>query len=235
MAPVAFLHHLDPPVRGHAARVLRAAGLEIQEVHVMAGDELPDLDAVGGIVAFGGHESARDRHPPLAAEARLLRDAVEREVPVLGICLGGQLLARALGAPVRRAPRRTVAWSEIQPLPAAAEDPLFGGLPERPVVLHWNEDFFELPEGAVELTTRVGPGVEAFRAGTRAWGIQFHPEVEQPDIDTWYAWGERALAEAGVDEERARADDARHLPGQARLADALFGAFARVAARVAGG
>ena len=229
-ATVAFLHHLDPPVRGHAARVLEGAGMRLDERHVMAGDPLPDLDAVDGIVVFGGHESVRDvgRHPALAAEARLLREAVEREVPVLGICLGGQLLAHALGADVGRAPRRTVAWSEVEPLPAAADDPLFGGLPERPVVLHWNEDFFELPAGGVELTSRVGPGVEAFRAGSRAWGLQFHPEVEGADIETWYAWGERSLAEAGIDEAHARAADARHLPGQAVIADALFGAFVRV-------
>jgi GMP synthase-like glutamine amidotransferase len=149
-------------------------------------------------------------------------------VPVLGVCLGGQLLAHALGAPVRRAPRRIVTWLELAALPAAAADPLFSALGSPIAALHWNEDVFELPPGATELLTGAPFGVAAFRAGERAWGIQFHPEVDGPALDGWYADYGAWLGQAGVSEARARAADERHLPGQTRLADRLFGAFAGV-------
>src|SRR2546423_6389675 len=100
--PVACLHHLDDPVLGHAGAALVAAGFELDERNLLRGDPLPRPDDVAGIVAFGGCQSVReiDRYPYLVSEAELLREAVARGLPVFGICLGGQLLAHALGAPV---------------------------------------------------------------------------------------------------------------------------------------
>lgn len=232
-ATVACLHHLDRPVLGFAEAPLRAAGLAIDERDLPRSDPLPALDEVAGIVSFGGVQSVTEieRHPYLEAEAQLLREAVEREVPVLGVCLGGQLLAHALGAPVSRMPARMVGWWAIEPLPPAAEDPLVRELPEQPVALHWNEDCFELPDGGVELAARVGPGVEAFRVGSCAWGIQFHPEVDSPTLDHWYAEDFAHLS--GREEAAARAADAEHLAAQAALGRSLFGAFAGAVARAA--
>ena len=96
--------------------------------------------------------------------------------------------------------------------------------------LHWNEDSFDLPPGAVELLTRHGDGVTAFRAGDRAWGVQFHPEADAAALEGWYRRYGAWLAEAGVTEAEARAADAEHLPGQAQRAEWLFGAFGRVVA-----
>jgi GMP synthase (glutamine-hydrolysing) len=170
----------------------------------------------------------------LTAEAALLGDAVERGVPVLGVCLGAQLLAHALGSRVFRLPRRMIAWTPIEPLPGAAGDPVVGALPAGAMALNWNEDGFELPDGAVELLRRPGLTVQAFRFGDCAWGVQFHPEVHPEGLDGWYEAGYAELPEAGVTEQEARAADSLHLPGQPALADALFGGFARVvAARVA--
>ena len=98
------------------------------------------------------------------------------------------------------------------------------------MALHWNEDGFEPPPGAVELLRRPAGGtVEAFRYGPCAWGVQFHPEVDPASLDggTTTHW---ELDEAGVTEEEARAADARYLPGQPALSGALFGGFARVVA-----
>jgi GMP synthase (glutamine-hydrolysing) len=234
VATLACVHHLEQPFLGLAEAPLRRAGVTIDERHLARGDALPRLEEVAGIISFGGGQSVLDvgREPALRAEAELLRDAVDAGVPVLGVCLGGQLLAHALGAPVRRAPRRTVAWVELTALPAAAEDPLFAALGSPVAALHWNEDVFALPPGATELLTGASPGVAAFRAGERAWGVQFHPEVDAPALDGWYARYGSWVREAGVSEARARAADARHLHGQAKTAELLFGGFARVAAAV---
>jgi GMP synthase-like glutamine amidotransferase len=232
MPVVACLHHLEQPFLGHAEGPLRAAGLALDERCLPAGDPLPDLSEVDGIVSFGGAQSAVDlgADPVLAAEADLLRSAVDRGVPVLGICLGGQVLARALGGTVVAARRRAVTWRELTPRDPG--DPLFGGHGTVPA-LHWNEDVFTLPPGAVEVLGAPEPeGVEAFRYGERAWGVQFHPEVDADALDGWYARYGDWLGQAGVDEHGARALDARWLDRQAQFSAQLFAAFAAQVSQV---
>src|SRR5207244_13207437 len=123
-------------------------------------------------------------------------------------------LARALGAPVRHA-RRTVAWRELRALRGAEDDPLVAALPQPVPALHWNEDVFELPPGAVELLGPRVDGVEAFRAGSCAYGLQFHPEVTARVLDGWYAAYGDWLGQAGVAEADARAAHARPDAAQA--------------------
>ena len=229
MATVACLHHLENPFTGHAGAVLEDAGIDLVDVDLRRGDPLPELDTVDGLLSYGGEQSVAEieRYPYLVAEADLLREAVERGVPLFGICLGGQLLAHALGGSVRAMSARSVAWKAIDALPAAADDVAFGSVPAGARALHWNEDSFEPPAGAVELLARVGEGCEAFRMGERAWGIQFHPEVTPEALDGWYRDDADWLAEAGVPESEARAEDERFLPGQRQLCDAIFGGFAQ--------
>ena len=232
-APVlGCLHHLEDAFTGYAGTAMRAAGVELDERFLREGDALPGLDEIDGILALGGEQSVRDieADPVLAAEAELLREAVARGVPVLGVCLGAQLLAHALGGRVSRLPQRLIRWTTIEPLPAAAGDPVVGALPAGAVALHWNEDGFEPPTGAVELLARPAGTSEAFRYGECAWGVQFHPEVDPAGLEGWYRAGLAELSEAGITEEDARAADERHLPSQPALSAALFGGFARVVA-----
>jgi len=237
VAPVvACLHHLEHRVLGVAGGVLRGAGVRLLEHDVRAGRALPDLGAVDGVLSLGGDESVREiaRLPALEEEARLLRTAVEAGVPVLGVCLGAQLLAHALGGAVAREPVRLVGWPEVRRLPGADGDPLFGALPETVRVLHWNEDGFTPPPGAVELLSRSGRGGEAFRVGERAWGVQFHPEADAATLDHWHRGWRHQVLDAGVDPVRAQEEDRRHLPAQRAVAEALFGGFAAVVRRHAG-
>jgi GMP synthase (glutamine-hydrolysing) len=232
-ATIACLHNLEVPFLGHAGAALRQAGAELDERFVREGDPLPAPGEVDGIVAFGGEQSVRaiGADPLLAAEGALLREAVEREVPVLGVCLGAQLLAHVLGGRVSRLPRRMIAWAPLAPLPAATDDPLLGATPPGAAALHWNEDGYEPPPGAVELLARPGTSAEAFRCGRCAWGVQFHAEVDEEALEHWYReWGATALPQAAVTEAGARTADAAHMPGQRALSDALFGGFARVVA-----
>jgi GMP synthase (glutamine-hydrolysing) len=229
-ARLACLHHLKQPFLGTAEGPLREAGLELHEYDLLGDAALPDLDDYDGILSFGGDQSVCeiDRHPDLLAEAELLREAHERELPVLGVCLGAQLLAHVLGGEVRKMQRRTLEWSELQLLPAAASDPVGRALPSPVYALHWNDDCFEPPTGAVELLARGGEGCEAFRVGAATWGVQFHPDANGAVLDSWYAADAEWLAAHPGLEAEARAADALHSSDQERLASAVFGAFAGV-------
>jgi GMP synthase (glutamine-hydrolysing) len=217
---LACLHHLEPPFLGAAEAPLGAARLTHHDR--LAGDPLPDLDAIDGLISFGGAQSVTEieRYPYLLEETVLLREAVERDVPVLGVCLGAQLLAHALGGSVRSLPRRAVVWVELARL---AQDEL---VPDPVWALHWNEDGIEPPPGATELLERGGLGCAAFRIGS-AWGIQFHADVDGAVLGRWYDDYGDWVEQAGVTVDDARAADAEHLPGQPQTAEAIFGGFVR--------
>ena len=235
MARLFVLHHLDKNFLGGAGDPLREAGLEIEERDLKHGDPLPEPGEADAILSLGGDQSVRDidKYDYLKAEVEFLREEAERGTPILGVCLGGQLLAHALGGTVDRLPQRIVDWVAVDKLPDADGDPVIGPLPDPVRALHWNEDGFTVPPGAVELLTRAAEGGEAFRWRDSAWGIQFHPEADGEILDGWYEdvdW----LAEAGVEEQTAREADRVHLPGQRATAEGIFGGFARyVASRTA--
>ena len=148
-------------------------------------------------------------------------------MPVLGICLGAQLLARAAGGEVHHS-GRSIEWRELLPTEDGKRDPLFGALPEPVPALHWNEDVIEPPPDAVELLARAGDGAEAFRVGGAAWGVQYHPDVDAEALDSWYDRYAAYIGEADVD--ALKAEDRRREPDQRRASQALFGAFARLVA-----
>jgi GMP synthase (glutamine-hydrolysing) len=154
------------------------------------------------IVPLGGNAHAweEDRHAFLSHERRLLAEAVDEGVPVLGICLGAQVLARALGAEGRDAGVHEAGWRRIVPTRAAERDPVLSHL-ERPAgSFQWHGDTFELPDGAELLASSASVANQAFRVGS-AWGVQFHAEVDYPTFSEWIANHRDACREYGIDEE----------------------------------
>jgi len=151
------------------------------------GDSLPaDGRGFAGVVSLGAATSVNDGGPAwLHDELRLLRRCVEDGTPVFGICFGAQTLAAALGARVWRGGAPEVGIETLRLTPAAAADPVFAGLPEAMPMFHWHGDSFDLPEGAVRLAGSDAYENQAFRAGTLAYGVQFHAEATAELVQGW--------------------------------------------------
>lgn len=171
---------------GHIAPVLESRGFAVDTVDLYRADAvLPDPAAARGLIFMGGPMSANDSLPFLEREIAILRAALDRRQPVLGICLGSQLLARAAGARVYRNPCKEIGWFDIRLTPAGAADPVLGGLGARRTVFHWHGETFDLPAGSEWLASSDACRHQAFRIGANAYGLQFHLEVTPEMIDDW--------------------------------------------------
>jgi GMP synthase (glutamine-hydrolysing) len=182
--PVLIVQHVDwegPHRVGDALGDLPSV-----RVSPLAGAELPAVGAVCGAVFMGGPMSVHDgrRFPALEREVKWLAEALERELPLLGVCLGAQLLARALGAGVR-AGEKELGWAPIEVFDP--HDPLVGGLAPATTVLHWHGEVFDAPPGAAVLARSAHSGAQAFRAGPCAWGTLFHAEADAALVERWLA------------------------------------------------
>jgi GMP synthase (glutamine-hydrolysing) len=168
------------------------AALDVRHARPLEGDALPAHEEVAGALVMGGpmNVDETDRHPGLAATRDWLAEAVRRGMPVLGICLGAQLLARALGAAVLPGERKEIGFHEVTVDDPA--DPILGGLAPNARVLHWHGDVFELPEGATHLASSALTVHQAFRRGN-AWGVLFHPEADVALVDRWMATPEMSV------------------------------------------
>jgi len=185
--PILVVNHLRGPETGLVDDALRGEGLSRVETNIFEDPLLPGLEEISGIVSLGGMMGVPDaeEYPFLTAELELLAQALAVETPILGLCLGAQLLARAAGGEVRRLDRLYVDWPELVVLPAGRGDPLCDRLPERTVVLEWHEDAIEAPAGAVVLAETAGPGCAIFRARPNAWGSQIHLELTPEMLSGW--------------------------------------------------
>lgn len=198
------LQHVAWEPSGLIAEEARARGARIETRRMDHGDAVPAIDEVAGIIAMGGPMGVRDVQslPFLAAEVALLRSAVERDLPVIGVCLGAQLLAAALGARVDKADSAEVGLGEVRLTGDGQRDPVLGEAGPAFPVVHWHEDTFEIPAGAVRLAESAPCRNQAFRAGRCAYAFQFHIEV---DAELAAAWAERLPPGVRLGEERRQA------------------------------
>jgi GMP synthase (glutamine-hydrolysing) len=230
------LEHVPHEGPARVGQALARAGLELDRRRLFAGAELPpSLDGIAALVVMGGPMSVEDvddpRYPFLRAELALLRAAVASDFPTLGICLGAQLLAaaagsrvypNAVGEPAR--PLREVGWGAVHFTRAPSEEPLLAGLDPAEIVLHWHGDTFELPPGATLLASTLECENQMYRLGRRQFGLQFHIELDEADVERWLAadpdYVQGALGPTGAD--RIRRDTARYLPRFRERGDRLL-------------
>ena len=182
-----------------------------------------------GIVVLGGEQNVVDapRLRYLQDELELIGEALERRQPLLGVCLGAQLLVAAGGGEVVRVAEPEIGWYEVETLPEAAADPVLGALPDRFTAYCWHSYGVELPEDAV-LLARSAVCTHGFRIGPAAWGVQFHPEVTREILLGWFATyrDDPDAVALGVDPQAAERELAGRLGPWESLGRRLFGAFA---------
>jgi len=208
-------------------------GVELVEIRADAGEAVPvELPAdVDGLVVLGGAMAAweDDVAPWLPATRALIVDSVRSGRPVLGVCLGGQLMSLALGGAVERAPTPEVGVTELTLLPAAAGDRLFSVLPPNPPVAQYHGDSITaLPAGAVLLASTPDCAHQAYRLGERAWAVQFHPEVDADIVESWTDDDPAPVQRCGLEPDAVVAGLRERGPEMARVWRPFAHAFADV-------
>lgn len=220
MRVLSLIHQDDAPT-GTFADAVRERGGELIEWNLVRGAPPDPPETFDAVLVFGGgmHVDQEDQHPWLREEEDLIKSLLIAEVPLLGVCLGGQLIAKATGAHVGPATQEEVGWHEVELTPEAAGDPLFSAAPERFQAFQWHSYTFDLPPGAVALA-RNPVGLQAYRVGDSAWGVQFHAEVTREIVEGWLA-----------SDRTGRRIDLAPMERWARVGRALADRFLDVAAR----
>ncbi len=189
MEQILIITHDSHEEPGTLGTFLESAGIDIRTIKLHEGDGLPDDPSdVGAIVSMGGPMSVHDEglYPFLREEKKFLMEAMEANIPILGICLGAQLIACACHAAVLRAQVSEVGWSKVSITDEGKRDILFQGLSETLRVFQWHDDTFDIPEGATLLATSRTCHNQAFRY-RNAYGLQFHIEVTKDMLTEWMA------------------------------------------------
>lgn len=195
---------------GTFAEVLEKQGANCRVIQLFHG-EMPaeEWDRIQALIILGGPMGVHDEEqfPFLRWEKRIIRAAIDEAVPLLGVCLGAQLIAATLGATVYHGPVKEIGWSPISVTPHGQMDSLLGYLPENATVFQWHGDGFDLPSGAIRLASSVNYENQAFRLGKNIYALQFHLEVTPPMIERWIDVRSKDLAQAPyVSPEKIRAD-----------------------------
>jgi GMP synthase (glutamine-hydrolysing) len=235
MKRILVFQHVPYEPLGTLNPQLKAAGFRIRYVNFSRTPEaVPSVDGYNGLVVLGGPMGAyqTDRHPHLGTEIELIRQALHLRLPVLGICLGAQLLARALGAKVGPASKPEIGWHTISLSGGAQDDPLFRHFKPTQKIFQWHSDTFALPRGATHLAASAVCNNQAFKFGDNAYGLQFHLEVDRQLIGRWLKVPahQRELEAMGgaVDPEQVLLETRAQIAETEQLAEAVFGEFIKL-------
>lgn len=230
-APVLIVKHVPWEGPHRIADALTRRELEIDTRCTLEGDRLPEINEVSGAVFMGGPMNVDEveRFPGLLVEREWIADAVRAGLPVLGVCLGSQLIARALGSAVTPGPAPEIGWAPVTI--HSESDPLARHLAPSTQVLHWHGDVFALPDGGELLASSAHTEVQGFRVNN-AWGFLFHAEADAALTGQWLsepsmlAEAEEALGTGAA--QRLRSDAAAQDAGVKAVSTPLFDAFAQI-------
>ena len=235
MRKLLVCQHVAFEILGTLNPLFKRSGFRIRYVNFgRHPDAQPHLDGYHALVLLGGPMSVDDvrSHPHLQTEIRLIEEAVERGIPTLGICLGAQLIAKALGAHVRRNREKEIGWHDVSVTRAAQHDPLLSHFRPTERIFQWHSDTFDIPRGAAHLAVSESCENQAFRYRHNVYGFQFHLEVDEPLIDRWLRVPvhrqELESLNGKIDPDGIRRETASRIDHVKKLSDRTFGEFARL-------
>lgn len=234
MQPILFVRCDAVDTLGVAPDAIRASGAAI-ELWDSQDPEAPrpDLDDVAGVVLLGStYNVEHAEEQPFIKEVReLTLEAIDRRLPFLGVCFGAQVLAWSLDADVSKAPNREVGFEPMRPTPAAAVDPLLSHYRDGDMVFQWHMDTFEPPASSTMLATGDLVANQAFRTGDRTWGVQWHFEIDRPELEVWLDTFSRQsdlVAEWGKSTDDVRAEADSYMATHEQKGRELFARFVGV-------
>lgn len=196
MRKVVVFQHVAHKILGTLNPCLKQNGLRIRYVNFDRNpDESPDIYKYNCLIVLGGHMGVyeSDRYTHIKTECRLIEEALKKDIPILGICLGSQLLAHVLGAKVQKHSVKEVGWCDVEFLETCKNDPLFSHFDTHEKLFQLHGDTFEIPAGAVHLAKSNTCSSQAFRYGDKAYGLQFHLEVDSAMIERWLTYPQNIL------------------------------------------
>ncbi len=229
MGKIWVLQHHPIENLGTIADALEGAALAWQYVRTYEGHPVPhDMRGASGLIVMGGPMGVyeQERYPVLKDEIALIEAALKENKPLLGVCLGSQLIACALGAKVTKGPAKEIGWHPVRLLPEGRHDPMLRGLPPSFTAFHWHGDVFELPHGAVALASSDMTPLQAFRYGESAYGFLFHLEMTEPAVRAMIHEFGNEVIEANADGAEIAEASPRYLDQLSTLADIVFGRWA---------
>lgn len=232
MPKLLVFQHVAHEILGTLDPLLRGSGFRIKYVNFQRHpDIVPNLNGYDGLIVLGGPMNVDevDGYPHLETEVNLIREAVELGMPILGICLGSQLIAKALGAKVKKNREKEIGWYDVAPTKAGKDDPLVSHFAGTEKIFQWHGDIFEIPRGALLLASSKLCKNQAFRFGENVYGFQFHLEVDEPMVERWLRipQNKKEIEETNgkIDPDKIREDTHAHIGRLKDLSDSTFGGF----------
>jgi len=238
MSKLLVCQHVAYEILGSLNPLLKQHGFRIHYINFdRSPDAQPSLEGYDGLVILGGpmNVDEGEKYPHLPYEIDLIRQAMARDIPVLGICLGAQLIAKALGAKVGPNPEKEIGWYDVAPTEEGNKDPLLAHFKEVEKIFQWHGETFDIPEGAIHLATSPGCPNQAFRYGDKTYAFQFHLEVDQAMIERWldvpFHKKELAGLRGKIDPDEIRETTPNYIDQLIKLSENTFGAFIKLFAQ----
>lgn len=231
MRKVLVFQHVAHKILGTLNPTLKEHGLNMRYVNFERTPEAsPSVEKYNGLIILGGHMGVyeADKYKHIKVEAKLIEQALKKNIPVLGICLGSQILAHVLGSPVRKHAEKEIGWHDIYLTDEGAKDPVFSQFRQREKVFQLHGDTFDIPASCVHLAKSTVCPAQAFRYGDKVYGLQFHLEADEPMILRWldHPNNQRDIEESGkYTLDQIRNETTEHIDRSMELSKETFSRF----------
>ncbi|MBI5047773.1 MAG: type 1 glutamine amidotransferase [Deltaproteobacteria bacterium] len=234
MPRVLVLQHVKSEGLGIIYKALKQKGIGADFIKIFNGERMPrDIQGYDGLIVLGGPMGVyeADIYPFIKDELMLIKNAIKNDIPILGICLGAQLLAKAAGADVYKGKKKEIGWYDVELTDDGKRDGLFIGLPDEFTVFQWHGDTFDIPENSKCLAFSELFPHQVIKVGKKAYGLQFHLEVTEEMIREWIDVNDKELAsvKAYINPKNILKDTSKHIKTIHRYGEAVFSRFLNLA------